>query len=237
MGEGYLKSSIENGGLRPDHNILDVGCGIGRVAIPLTKFLSPTAKYEGLDIVPHGIRWCQKRITPRFPNFNFTLADIKNSLYNPSGKLSASDFKFPYKDNSFDFVLLLSVFTHMVQKDMENYHGEIARVLKPGGKCYGTYFLLNEESIKLNSDPEANLKVILQTEPGTPLLDFKPTDGKHWTVDKDCPGVAVAYQEDYIRDLNEKLGMKICEPIISGSWCGRKAGWLQDVIFSEKSRN
>ena len=37
----------------------------------------------------------------------------------------------------------------MLSADMENYLKQIARVLKPGGRCLITYFLLNPESAKL----------------------------------------------------------------------------------------
>lgn len=30
---------IELGGLQPHHRVLDVGCGMGRVAVPLTQYL------------------------------------------------------------------------------------------------------------------------------------------------------------------------------------------------------
>src|SRR5215472_1770689 len=64
-------------GLKAEDNVLDVGCGIGRMAIPLTRFI--TARYEGFDIVRSEIEWCTKNITPRYPNFQFQLADIFNS--------------------------------------------------------------------------------------------------------------------------------------------------------------
>ena len=37
--------------LSPDHRVLDIGCGTGRMAIPLTSFLSKKGSYEGFDIV------------------------------------------------------------------------------------------------------------------------------------------------------------------------------------------
>ena len=55
---------------------------------------------------------------------------------------------FPCADNSFDLVFLTSVFTHMFAGDVENYLSEISRVLKPGGKCLITWFLLDEVSRK-----------------------------------------------------------------------------------------
>src|SRR5215469_3416700 len=121
----FLRYFAELGGLKPGDRVLDVGCGIGRMAVPLTKFLDERGSYEGFDIVPDGITWCQSQITPRFPRFRFTLADIYNGLYNPGGGYRAGDYVFPYPDASFDFVFLFSVFTHMLPADMENYLRQI----------------------------------------------------------------------------------------------------------------
>jgi SAM-dependent methyltransferase len=92
-GNELLSYFTRLGGLQPSHSVLDVGCGIGRMARPLTGYLS-SGTYEGFDVVPVGIRWCQKNITPRYPNFHFTLADIRNADYNPQGELTASQFRF-----------------------------------------------------------------------------------------------------------------------------------------------
>ncbi len=119
--------------LRPDEKVLEVGCGIGRIAIPLTQYLT-SGSYEGFDIVPHGIEWCQTKISPRYPNFHFFLADVHNKAYYPQGQHPASEYTFPFGDDSFDFVFLTSVFTHMLPKDLERYTAEIGRVLKPSGR-------------------------------------------------------------------------------------------------------
>lgn len=37
--------------------------------------------------------------------------------------------------------MLGSVFTHMQHRDVVRYAKEVARVLKPGGRCMVTYFL------------------------------------------------------------------------------------------------
>ncbi len=40
IGEGQLRCFVEIGGLKPDDADLDVGCGVGRMAVPLTRYLS-----------------------------------------------------------------------------------------------------------------------------------------------------------------------------------------------------
>jgi len=98
------------------------------MAAPLTRYLHEKGAYDGLDIVKQGVDWCNKHIHRRHPNFNFHHADIYNKQYNPNGKLRATDFRFPFPDDSYDFVFLTSVFTHILVDDVEHYTDEIRRV-------------------------------------------------------------------------------------------------------------
>src|SRR5579875_325230 len=158
-GEEFLAYFVKLGGLQPHHRVLEVGCGIGRMARPLTRFLT-AGTYDGVDIVPKGIRWCQRNITPRYPNFRFHLADVYNKEYNRRGRYRASEYRFPFAANQFDFVFLTSVFTHMLAPDMKNYMREIGRVLRPGGVSLMTLFLLNGQSFRLQSERASSLEFI-----------------------------------------------------------------------------
>ncbi len=137
--------------LKNEDSILDIGCGIGRTAIPLTKYLNKNGRYEGFDVVEKGIKWCNSRIKKDFPNFNFTYVPLENDLYNNS-KNQASKFVFPYENDTFHKVFLFSVFTHMQIDEIENYLKEIERVLKPDGYCLATFFIYNEKTEKEISD-------------------------------------------------------------------------------------
>lgn len=125
VGSGLVEFFKDHCGLKPYEKVLEPGCGCGRVAQFLTKYLDNKGQYEGFYIVEKSIEWCQENITSKFPNFHFTHSDIQNTLYNPTGKIK---YRFPYPDRSFDFVFLPSVFTHMLPEDMEHYFSEIARV-------------------------------------------------------------------------------------------------------------
>jgi hypothetical protein len=50
-------------GIRPDDQIIEVGSGIGRDAIPLTEILSSRGSYLGVDIIEQSIAWCHSAIT------------------------------------------------------------------------------------------------------------------------------------------------------------------------------
>jgi len=219
-GEEFFRYFLELGGLKAGERVLDVGCGIGRMAVPLTKYLSSQGEYWGFDIVPEGIEWCQSRISPKFPNFHFQLLDIYNRNYNPGGTLRGQDCKFPYETGYFDFVLLTSVFTHMLPAELENYVSEIARVLKRNGRCLITFFLLNAESRSL-------------IDSGDSSLDFRYEIDGTLTVDERTPEVAIAYDEAWIRMTFQKFGLQIIEPIRFGSWCGRRHYLsVQDIVVA-----
>jgi len=135
VGREFVRYFTEFAGLKPHHRVLDVGCGIGRMARPLASFLDRCGSYEGFDIVRVGIDWCRQNITPLCPNVRFRMADVFNPGYNPTGAFDAGEYVFPYKSQSFDFVFLTSVFTHMLPAGVENYLREIARVLKSAGRA------------------------------------------------------------------------------------------------------
>ena len=208
-------------GIKPSYKILDIGCGSGRMAVPLTKFLD-SGSYRGFDIFPSGIKWCQKNISSKYPNFHFTLADIYNKEYNPTGKIEPSKYKFPYDDDFFDFVFATSVFTHMLPEDLDHYFSEIKRVLKSNGKSFLTFLLLNSISLELIESKKSK-------------ITFEQNEDNFSLMYKKIPEHTIAYQEKYIRSIYEKYGMKL-DPIKYGSWSGRSNFVsFQDIIISTKS--
>jgi len=222
LGQEFKEYFIKLAKLRPSDRVLDVGCGIGRMAIPLTNYLSEQGEYWGFDIVKKGINWCQDRISPKFNNFHFLHSDIHNNSYNPKGNILAKDFQFPFDDKLFDFIFLISVFTHMLPLDLENYLSEISRVSKTGGKCLITFYLLNEESKK-------------QIHLGKSHYNFQNKINGCFTINKDDPEAAIAYPEEFIKRLFKKYRFEIIQPVNYGSWCKREKflSW-QDIIIATK---
>ena len=222
IGLKYRTYFIDLGGLKPEHQVLDVGSGIGRMAIPLTGYLT-SGSYEGFDIVKKGVDWCTKNISRRYPDFRFTHISLRNDLYSSTGD-TAQKFRFPYPDASFDFVFLTSVFTHMLPAEVEQYMNEITRVLKPHGRCLATFFILNEYSVTgMQQNPDFN---------------FPFNKGYYRLMDDSVQSANVAYDEGYIqKTLASENNLRIVSSHY-GYWSGRpkeQSTDYQDIVVFEKT--
>lgn len=203
-GLAYFKYFLDYCNLDRNANVLDIGCSIGRMAIPLTAYLTKEASYEGFDIVPASIDYCQKHITPTFPNFQFQLADVYNSFYNINGNQKPEDYKFPFPSDNFDLVYSTSVFTHMSLEAIENYLQEISRVLRGGGYSFHTIYLLDKESL-------AGIKQ-KKCKP-----NFKYDMKTYMTSSKEHIEALIAFHETDIVKIHEKNNLNI-ENILHGHW-------------------
>ena len=201
QGERIKKNLIELTDLKPEHHVLDIGSGIGRLAVALTSYLNEKGSYEGFDVVKTGVDWCQQKITPKHPQFNFKYVDLNNDLYKSSGD-SATEFVFPYDDDRFDQVALISVFTHMLPEEVAHYLKEIKRVLKPGAKCFATFFVLTEES-----EPEMK----------DGAFQFKHQYEHYALMDEKVKAANVAFKLDYLEKISMEAELEI-QKLYPGYW-------------------
>jgi cyclopropane fatty-acyl-phospholipid synthase-like methyltransferase len=220
-GEEFLGHFTELGGLRPSDRVLDIGCGIGRMALPLTDYLDG-GSYAGFDVGREMVRWCRRRISSRWSDFEFTWAPVYNAKYNPFGDVSAVEFRFPYEDDDFDFAFATSLFTHLGRAETRHYLAETARVLRPGGACLLTFFLLTEES-------EA------EVAGGRAAFDFRHPVQGGMTTDPRMPEEAVALRASEVQALLEEAGLVLRAPLYPGLWANAPGGvTLQDIIVAER---
>ena len=109
----------------------------------------------------------------------------------------------------------------MLPADVEHYLLEIARVLKPDGRCLATFFLLNAESLAL-------------MEKGNSAFDFKHDLQTYRVVNPDQHEDAIAYPEDYVLALYERSGF--VPSIDYGIWVGRNPSPTnqdgQDIVLA-----
>lgn len=219
IGNSHLRHFIELGGLQPQHNVLDIGCGIGRMAVPLLPFLLDTSIYDGFDIVKPGIDWCIENIQSEYPNFRFKHVPLENDLYTSDGD-SAASFTFPYDASFYDFVILTSVFTHMQLEEVNQYLSEMLRVMKPGGSAFVNFFIINERS-----------KAAMVTQP---TFQFPHDHGDYFLMDKHVKSANIAFKEESIDRFIMEAGLTIDEKYY-GKWARFKEGVsFQDIYILRK---
>ncbi|MFK7810505.1 MAG: class I SAM-dependent methyltransferase, partial [Saprospiraceae bacterium] len=214
-GEDWRAFFIEHGKLEKHHNALDIGSGIGRMALPLTSYLTK-GTYHGFEAMKVGVDWCKENIEKKHSNFHFKHVPLHNDLYNADG-IDAATYEFDYPANHFHLAFAISVFTHMIPEELENYLKETAKVLKPGGRLAATFFILDEESEALMKKPNQSTAASLTGNAFT----FDYHYGNYSLMDDKVKSANVAFQREYLMELVAKYGF-VLEREIKGSWCGRK---------------
>jgi SAM-dependent methyltransferase len=144
IAKGHMAQLAQYAPIGPTHNIVEIGCGIGRDALPLTGVLT-TGRYLGIDIARDSIEWCSGNITPKHPNFEFIHYDVQDQLHNPNGTTHTADIVLPIDDGSIDRVIAQSVLTHMTEADITHYLRQFKRIMRPGAIAFLTCFIVYPE--------------------------------------------------------------------------------------------
>lgn len=222
VGEGITGNMRGGGFLKAEHRVLDVGCGLGRLARPLVGFL--LGEYHGIDTNKSSINWCKENFQD-VSNFYFYFSDVYSTSYNTSSVLNAQEYTFPFSDACFDFVWSTSLFTHMLIDQFARYISEMSRVMVSGAHCWNTYLLLDHFA------DEAAAKLDGSTRW---CLPYRVDGGRVRSLDDTASQVAL--DEERVVKLHLKAGLEIVD-IRYGPWSGRttnvRAGG-QDVIIARK---
>ena len=129
-------------GLQPEHTLVDLGCGIGRLAVHVIPILVG-GSYIGIDISETMLKRAKVRIAQTVPNPPCRVTWIKQTT---------PLFNLP--ENSVDMMCAVSVFTHMEPEDSYRYLKAALKVVKPRGRFIFTCTLLTTsigKEIFLNS--------------------------------------------------------------------------------------
>lgn len=122
---GQIEADIlRHYGLKDRMRVIDLGCGSGRLAYVLGK--TANIDYLGLDIIQSLLDYAAKK-SPI--NYRFQLNRA---------------LSIPAKDNSADFAVAFSVFTHLLHSEIFIYLEEMKRVLCPGGKVIFSFLEFSE---------------------------------------------------------------------------------------------
>ncbi len=150
LGAQCILDTLNKNGLdiRKIETFLDFGCGCGRILRHWSNLQGP--QIYGSDYNRDLAKWCKTHL--RFAHTS------QNKL---KGKLE-------YKDDKFDLVYVISVFTHLSESLQDFWLKELTRILKPGGHLL---ISLHSSKLKFVGRPEwvkqkfdSGQRVVLESE-------------------------------------------------------------------------
>jgi SAM-dependent methyltransferase len=109
--------------------------------------------------------------------------------------------RFPFSDASFDVVIAVSVFTHLLPETALTYLKESHRVLSPGGRLFTTWFVWPTET-------SATMAAV---------AEFPVDCGSYRIATRDNPEAVVAFLEPSVIDMYRTAGLQITKTV-QGNW-------------------
>ncbi len=127
-GQHQLSFLVEHG-LKPEHRLLDFGCGCLRAGRYFMRYLQP-GHYTGVDISESVLEFGRELIREN------GLEDHKpNLIHNADRSLDFSCCK----GATFDRIQAYSVFTHLDHNHIAEFFSHLDSVLRPGGVFFFSY--------------------------------------------------------------------------------------------------
>lgn len=203
-----------------DDRVLDVGCGLGRVALPIAHLLGPHGRYDGFDTSSEYIDWCRRNLPLDPARFGFHEFDIHSSHYNEDGSIAAEAFTFPWPPDSFSLAIAVSLFTHLSAAATKNYLHEIARTLEPNGRLFASFYVLDSQSLPL-------------AEAGTTDPKFTARHDEGMIGDRDNPDAAVAFDAEWVAETLSSAGLAF-DAFYPGRWRHLPVMSHQDIVIAHK---
>ena len=177
----------------PRSDVVELGCGCGRIARDLNEpWCDPwfEGSYVGVDIDSEMIEYCRNN----FPagRFEFILSPHNSRTYSPRKSCpapeAARDFVIAAPQSK-DFVYSLSLYTHLLERELVDYLNETYRILRADGIMYATFFCF--EHIELGR-----------------RWTFRHQRGDAYIENPRYPEAAVAYHEAFMTELATNCGFR-----------------------------
>lgn len=187
LDEEQLQQLLQTLNLNSDHDVLDLGCGIGKI----TEYISDTtnAKILGVDFAYGAIGAAQARVKGKEDRINFVVGNLD---------------KLPkVVQNKYDAIIMIDslYFVH----DLDKCVGTLKTLLKPNGKLALFY-----SSKKRDSDKEVDLlpenkplgKALTKSGFKFTTKDFTANEKNIWEQ-----SIAVAHElkDSFIQEKNAEL--------------------------------
>jgi len=221
IGKEFFQLLLDHIGLLPNHWILDIGCGTGRLAKQLVPFLDQ-GHYHGVDVNKKFIDLCVEAYQG-----NFTHVDDYHPEFNPHGVTDFKAYESIGIKRKFDRIIAIALFNHLDVPTIGHWLKLSAKFLKKGGTIFATCFLINEQNFGMVGE---------FTKKRGPPFQFKWEDGcgEQYYDYRDRPFFNVATREDVMRRAFLAAGLTIREPIFYGNWCkGHRPITGHDVIIAD----
>ncbi len=109
-------------GLRPEHTLVDFGCGTGRLAVHVIPYLHG-GHYIGIDVSRPMLDGARRRVARVVPAPPARVSWIQQTRP-----------VFPLPDRSVDVICAFSVFTHVEHEDTYRYLADARRIIRPDGR-------------------------------------------------------------------------------------------------------
>ena len=216
---------------KDDNKILDIGSGTGLLAMASEPFISGNGYYKGLDVIKSKIDFSNNHYNN--PKLKFSHFNVNNATY--SKFQNETLLKWDIKDNSYDLVTALSVWTHFNENDALFYLKEVERVLKKGGKAIITFFYLDDyydNSLKIRENKTGRFHSTNQLRW---IFNKKAYESQSWfstdwaKVPEDAIGINKKGMDELILNSNLKL-----IKYYPGNWKEKVGLYFQDVLIFQK---
>ncbi|MFA5770960.1 MAG: class I SAM-dependent methyltransferase [Patescibacteria group bacterium] len=164
--------------------VFDFGCGCGRLARQLLMQKVVPKKYTGIDLHQGMINWCITHLSPCNENFEFIHYNAYYKAFNPTG--STKLLPFPVEHNRYTLAIASSVFTHLVEEEVDFYLTEIINALENSGVFLASWFIFEKMYFPMMQEFQNSLYINL-----------------------DDPTNAVIYDKNWLLDIYSKHGLSI----------------------------
>jgi SAM-dependent methyltransferase len=180
-------------GLRPDHYLLDVGCGALRGGVRFLPYLLPR-HYFGIDI------------NQEILDAGRGVAERAGLAHTAPVLVQMDDFDVESLGQRFDYALAQSVFTHLPLNSIIRCLMNIDKILVPGGQFYATFF--ENPRGKFNLAPIA--PTFRETADELRFVTYFDRDPYHYDVDTFCwicdgTGLTVEYLGSWNHPRDQRM--------------------------------
>lgn len=218
-------------GQRDQLDVLDVGCGTGRLSLAAAPLLGENGRYVGIDVNRDDVAFCQSHYAD--PRASFVHLTHSNRSYAPG---QAALFEpYPFGDETFDVATALSVWTHLNEADGIYYAKEVGRLLRSGGKAVITFFSLDADYVAFLENGIQRPSIYSVRKPDRYRFDV-PVDGSpDWLCPSwvPVPESAIGVTPRGLERLQEQSGLTLLETH-RGQWKNAPGLFFQDVLIFSK---